>query len=131
MEIIHTICIEIIIFVLSFSLIMLSKMALKQKHWLNFSLLMVALVFIQLFAYYYILGPRKSVYHYATNIPKVELYEIPFKGRNYKAVLSELNKNEVENPQIYRTFKPNWLNVYKWYDYMTHPRWKLPYKNKE
>ena len=65
-------------------------------------------------------GAHLRCYLYRGVDPSVVFVECPFKGRPFDSLPS--------NTVIYRTFQKQWWNFYRWRDYATHPRWRLPYK---
>ncbi len=73
------------------------------------------------------------VYKYATESNEFVDTEILWKGLNFENTLSNFKKFKVENPNtndavLYRTFKIEPLKFWNWHDYLTHERYKLPYK---
>lgn len=66
----------------------------------------------------YLIGlkPLMPVYHYVDASGKI-IYTNPAKGR-------EVN---YATPGLRRAFRMNYLEFWNWYEYCTHPRWKLDY----
>jgi hypothetical protein len=73
-----------------------------------------------------LVGPSMRGYVYRTADANVTFLECPFKGVSYEAMLKRYHEHGGEKA-LYRTFDKDWWNYYRWYDYATHPRWKLPY----
>ncbi|RPD91198.1 hypothetical protein EGM88_14765 [Aureibaculum marinum] len=76
------------------------------------------------------------VYNFATEQNKFKSVEIPWKGVKFQNTVNSFEKFEKENLNtndsiLYRTFKINPLKFWNWHEYITHPRYKLPYKSKE
>ncbi|WP_266369243.1 hypothetical protein [Tellurirhabdus rosea] len=62
--------------------------------------------------------------------------ELPAFGAPYKNVESNFIKYKYlladkGDTILYRTFSKNALKFWNWYDYLYHPRYKLPYMNKD
>jgi hypothetical protein len=73
-------------------------------------------------------GSRWRGYLYCTTDPQVEFLECPFKGRPYELMLAQYRESKTKVP-LFRTFSQDWWNFYRWHDYRSHPRWKLPYRS--
>ena len=76
-------------------------------------------------------GIGKS-YAYSTESGAFTDVEIPTKGRDISMVEQRfqlyLDKNPpVSDTVLYRTFKPNLLEFWNWYSYVTHERYKYKY----
>lgn len=58
--------------------------------------------------------------------------EIKSKGRNYDEVLRwfDYYKKECKQPDaiVYRAFRINPLKFWLWWEFLTHPKFRLPYK---
>lgn len=73
------------------------------------------------------------VYNYTTESNGFEGSEIPWKGLSFENTIGNFKNFKVENPKtndtvLYRTFKIEPLKFWYWQDYLTHDRYKLPYK---
>ena len=73
-------------------------------------------------------GPNFRGYLYEAPDSTSIFLEVPFKGVSYERLLKEFQM--ANHGQIFRTFEKEWWNYYRWYDYATHPRWRLPYRPK-
>jgi hypothetical protein len=76
----------------------------------------------------------KQVYHYSTLQGELQTAERPFKGCDYSCVEMVLEEFKQEHPEsrdtiLYRTFRRNPFVIWRWHDYLFHPRYKLPYLN--
>lgn len=90
------------------------------KKWLGRYLLSIGVI-VALFNFTpipYIIGiePVINVYWYENHHGE-NVMEMPSKGRYI-----DYNK-----PGLKRKFKKNYLKFWKWWEYFTHPRWKLEY----
>ena len=47
---------------------------------------------------------------------------------NFEAYKKEQNKPDLI---LHRRFERNWRYWWDWYDYLSHPRWKLPYAERD
>lgn len=97
------------------------------------------LVFISLsncFSFVYIVfldGGIHKKYVYETYDGKEQFVTMPGKGRDCKSMelvfVRYCKKHETyTGTQLYRTFKINPLKYWRWYEFVTHPRYKYPYK---
>jgi len=72
---------------------------------------------------------------YQTYDGQFRSFECEFKGVHYDHVVSDFDEWKKEHPDqnmtLYRCFQPNLFNVFSLWDYLTHPRWDLPYLNDE
>ena len=66
--------------------------------------------------YYFCLEPVIQTYHYQ-GLTGNELTEIPAKNRRL----------DLSQPGLKRKFKIQIWKVWKWREYLTHPRWQLEY----
>ncbi|MDO1449815.1 hypothetical protein Q0590_26285 [Rhodocytophaga aerolata] len=78
----------------------------------------------------------EKVYFYSTFNGELQTAERPFKGCNYSCVEMVLQEFKHNHPGasdtiLYRTFKRNPLLIWRWHDYLFHPRYKLPYLHPE
>lgn len=97
----------------------------RARRWNDVALAIIAMVLLHGVAGW-VFGSHMHLYLYRTSDPKVTYLECPFKGVSYQAMLSRFQA-EAKGATLYRTFKEDWWNFYRWLDYATHPRWKLPY----
>jgi hypothetical protein len=75
-------------------------------------------------------------YYYTTLHGEVQPWEMPSKQPNFEGALRRFELYKQENPAttdtvLYRTFKRNPLLIWRWHDYLFHPRYKLPYIDPE
>ena len=57
--------------------------------------------------------------------------EIPWKGRNWDMLqpfFEAERRAHAPDVVIYRTAEPDWWRVWQWPDFVSHPRWDLPYR---
>src|SRR5258707_10970116 len=73
-------------------------------------------------------GPRMRGYSYRTADSGATFLECPFKGVTYDSMLAK-NRDAAGGAKLFRTFKQEWWNYYRWHDYATHTRWSLPYRS--
>jgi hypothetical protein len=73
-------------------------------------------------------------YHYSTLHGEATAWEMPSKGHSFENVLEgfeqykQLNSHTTDTI-LYRNFRRNPLHIWKWHEYLFHPRYKLPYLN--
>ncbi|MBB6522275.1 hypothetical protein G8768_12655 [Pseudoteredinibacter isoporae] len=75
----------------------------------------------------YFLTTPLPIYHYETTNREMSSFEVPWKGRGYRAV-EEDYKRYVEFTKNYKTelritSRKNWVHPSLWWENMTHPRW--------
>jgi hypothetical protein len=90
----------------------------------RFIILLVGIAIAHLLAFR-LAGPQMRGYVYRSVDPEETFYECPFKGISYESMLAKHRIAGSPSP-LFRTFGRDWWNFYRWYDYATHPRWKLP-----
>jgi len=107
--------------------------SLRERQWVRAATFAVILVTIHCLGYF-LFGPDMRGYSYQGDDPQTsgvfQFIEVPFKGQFLKDELAQLQP-QYKTVQLYRNFKleaADWLNFYRWYDYTTNPRWKLPYR---
>ncbi len=109
---------------------------IKNKKWkglIGFILLFIGILNISPVVPVYLgIGGILEHYYYATEDRQFEFTEISGK-RGLDVMQRSFNDFQSENPStqdttIYRTFRLNPLKVWKWREYLTHPRWDYPYK---
>lgn len=104
---------------------------LKKKLLYVFGAALIFLFFVTNITLVNLYLPNNWPHRYCSDGCNFETYEMvkghdPF-GRvcqefeNYK---SEKNKR---NLVLYRRFQIQWWQVWNWLDYLSHPRWRLPY----
>lgn len=102
-------------------------------------LLILLVSFITLSNYYsyvYVLfgdGGISKRYKFETFDGKHQFLTMPSKGTDIKTMerrfASFCEKNlQYENTQLYRTFRRNPLKYWRWYEFVSHPRYKYTYK---
>lgn len=74
-----------------------------------------------------VLGSKLRGYVYCTVDPEATFLECPFKGLTYERMLAHY-RDAKGGTQLFRTFNKDWWNFYRWHDYSSHPRWKLPFR---
>ncbi len=79
--------------------------------------------------------PQSGPYRFCANKCDYENWELP-KGRAPLTALEnhfEKYKNFVNKPDLilYRRFYRKWWQAWNWYDFLTHPRWKYPYAERD
>ncbi len=72
-------------------------------------------------------GPREHVYLYFTAGDSLPYMESAFKMISYDNMLSAYRQHG-GGAELFRSFCKDWWNYYRWWDYATHPRWKLKYR---
>ncbi|MTI87582.1 MAG: hypothetical protein FH748_06390 [Balneolaceae bacterium] len=105
----------------------------KQWKWLGGTILVIILVLNSspVLPIYLGIDGLLTHYYYTTENHNFEFTEIRGK-RDLEIMDRSFNDYLEENPgtqdtTIYRTFRFNPLKVWKWRDYLTHPRWDYPY----
>ncbi len=73
------------------------------------------------------------VYHYETENNEFNSIEMLSKGISFNSIQENFDNFKNSHPNtkdiiLYRTFKVNILEFWNWHDYITHERYKLPYK---
>ncbi len=73
-----------------------------------------------------------TTYTYTTLHGMIQPWEMPGKQPDFKGAMRRFELYKQENPNstdtiLYRTFKRNSVIVWRWHDYLFHPRYKLPY----
>jgi len=77
-----------------------------------------------------LVGPGTRGYLYRTVDPDVTFLECPYKGMRYGSMLARYRETG-RGLELFRTFEKDWWNYFRWNDYATHPRWKLPFRPDE
>ncbi len=86
------------------------------KKGLGFSLLIIVFLNFTPIPYFLGLQPVIEIYRYQ-GLTGNELVEIPAKNKNL----------DLTQPALKRKFKIQIWKVWKWREYLTHPRWQLEY----
>jgi hypothetical protein len=75
--------------------------------------------------------PIIPVYDYESSDRGMSSTEYPTKGVPLSEVEREFEKYKRTKAdpslRLCRTFEHDWWNFLRWHDYLTHPRWRLPY----
>lgn len=84
--------------------------------------------------YYLLLEPIIHTYEYSNCDGTFRGSEVPEKGLEFSNVQRNFEHFQDNNPNnechiLYRNFNRNWLKFWKWRDYLTHERWKLPFRD--
>jgi hypothetical protein len=79
--------------------------------------------------------PNNWPHRYCADKCSFETHEMT-KGHNpYGRVLQEFEDYKAEkdkrNLKLYRRFPIKWWQVWNWLDYLSHPRWRLPYAERD
>ena len=82
------------------------------------------------FVGYHFAGPSMHDYMYFTAADPMPYKESVFKIMSYDDMLSAYHKHG-GGAELYRGFRRDWWNYYRWRDYATHPRLKLRYRHWE
>jgi len=117
------------LYVVSVCLVYYAYIAAARRRLLMLSLTIAGFLMVQ-FVAYKLFGPDSCCYYYETTHPECQPYEFPLKGESYDQMLQTYEKHRRLHADIemFRTFEKDWSNVYRWHDYMTHPRWRWPYR---
>lgn len=105
-----------------------------KKKTMIISVLLILLVLLSNYTPLKTIFKGLPVYDYATEQNEFKSSEIPWKGSKFQKTLNSFEEFKRDNPNsndtiLYRTFKINPLEFWNWHEYMTHPRYKLPYKS--
>jgi hypothetical protein len=101
----------------------------RSRQWIRFTSALAGIAVVH-FVAALLVGPNMRAYVYSTANPSVTFLECPFKGVSYETMLSK-HQASGRGPELFRTFGEDWWNYYRWHDYATHPRWKLPRRTGE
>ncbi|MCZ4694502.1 hypothetical protein DWB61_05555 [Ancylomarina euxinus] len=110
------------------------KKALKKI--IGIGLLLSFIITSNYYSYLYIGlidGGISNRYKFETFDGKHQFLTMPSKGTDIKTMerrfASFCEKNpQYENTQLYRTFRRNPLKYWRWYEFVSHPRYKYTYK---
>lgn len=97
----------------------------RSRRWLRLAFALVGIVALHGIAAQ-LVGPAMRGYLYRTADPEVAFLEYPFKGVPYESMLAR-SHDTAPGAELFRTFEKDRWNYYRWHDYATHPRWRLPY----
>jgi len=75
---------------------------------------------------FFLAGPREHDYLYFTVGDPFPYRESAFKMISYEDMLGVYHKSG-GRAELFRGFRKDWWNYYRWWDYAIHPRWKLRY----
>lgn len=99
-----------------------------------FLLSIIAATFLPLVAPIAGVEPLLAVYRYESSTGAFDTIEVPSKGRDFGFVESEFHdytaKSGRPSEQLFRTFPKNYWKYWRWHEYWTHPRWKLPFRRR-
>jgi hypothetical protein len=81
---------------------------------------------------YYLGEPIIHVYHYTNEDGSFNETEIPEKGCDLATVMKLFKdycyKTGKNNDTLYRVTSRNPFKFWRWFDYLSHPRWDITYK---
>lgn len=127
----------IVILIWSVIIVVLAFLIYKKK-WKRLGLFSIVVVLVLNFfpalPVYLWIEPLMQTYHYSAADGEFEFRETTGKGRDLEMMQLQFesfrknNSNLVQDTTIYRTFRMNPLKVWKWREYLIHPRWNYPYK---
>ncbi len=71
-------------------------------------------------------------YYYTSLRGEIQPWEMPSKQPDFEGAMRRFQYYKSQNPMttdtvLYRTFKRNPLLIWRWHEYLFHPRYKLPY----
>lgn len=96
------------------------------------SLLILYLLNFTLLPVFLGLKPFIHVYHYESSDGGYRGFECPEKGRKYGMVQRQFAAYQEEcdksDAVLYRTQQRHFWKVWNWADYLTHPRWDIPFR---
>ena len=97
----------------------------RSRRWLRSSFAIIGIVVLN-GAATLLVGPAMRGYLYRMADPNVTFVECPFKGKSYDSMRAQY-RDKAPGGDLFRTFDKDQWNYFRWYDYVTHPRWTLPY----
>ncbi|WP_321319864.1 hypothetical protein [Labilibaculum sp.] len=113
---------------------------MKKTKVIRIVMILIVLVFIVLsnifsFVYIALIEPQGiyKTYQFETYDGKHEFITMPHKGTDvatmeYRFELFQNENPEYKGTKLYRTFGRNPLKYWRWYEFVTHNRYKYPFK---
>lgn len=88
--------------------------------------LLLALGIYNIGTYLKSLGIIIEVYHFESLDGQFTFISVPAKGKTVEGMERILSKMD-NPPKVYRKHAINYLKLWKYPEYCTHPRWRYPY----